>query len=132
MLFYFSAGVKENVSRTAGISLIFRSRNLECADLLNEEFYYSACFLYICCACGNILIQRAFLALKVECISEISLDNNTDIRPIIMESKSKMGLWAESQLSSFGLASIPAISGCTSITDRLRGSDQVPWSRTYI
>ena len=46
-------------------------------------------------------------------------------RPIIMESKSKMGLWTESQLSSFGLASIPAISGCPDITDRLRRSDRV-------
>ena len=42
-----------------------------------------------------------------------------------MELKSKMGLRIGSQLSSFGLASIPAISGCAGITDRLRWSDRV-------
>ena len=47
------------------------------------------------------------------------------VRLILMESKSKLGLWIESQLSSFGLASIPAISGCAGITDRLRRPDRV-------
>ena len=48
------------------------------------------------------------------------------IRPVFMELKSIMGLWIESQLSSFGLARIPAtISGCAGITDRLRRSDRV-------
>ena len=46
--------------------------------------------------------------------------------PFIMESKSKMGLCTEYQLSSFGVASILAISGCTVITDSLKRSDRLP------
>ena len=43
-----------------------------------------------------------------------------------MGSKSKMGLWTESQLSPFDVASTPAISGCAGITDRFRRSDRAP------
>ena len=62
-----------------------------------------------------------FGAASVTALSMCSI-----LRPIIMESKSKPGLWTESQLSSFGLASISAKSGCAGITDRLRRSHRVP------